>query len=110
MISLRGNKFQGLLPRSLSNSTMLEAIDVSNNQFNDTFPSWLGNLPNLKLLLLLSNKFYGKILESLETNYQFPNLRIIDLSYNSFIGRLPLKSFRNWNTLKLDNEFPLTYI
>ena len=110
MISLRGNKFQGLLPRSLSNSTMLEAIDVSNNQFNDTFPSWLGNLPNLKLLLLLSNKFYGKILESLETNYQFPNLRIIDLSYNSFIGRLPLKSFRNWNTLKLDNEFHLTYI
>ena len=110
MISLRGNKFQGLLPRSLANSTMLEAIDVSNNQFNDTFPSWLGNLPNLKLLLLRSNKFYGQILESPETNYQFPNLRIIDLSYNSFVGRLPLKSFRNWNTLKLDNEFHLTYI
>ncbi|XP_050259962.1 receptor-like protein 7 [Quercus robur] len=52
MISLRGNKFHGLLPRSLANCTMLEAIDVSNNQFNDIFPSWLGNLPNLKLLLL----------------------------------------------------------
>jgi len=60
MISLRGNKLHGLLPRSLASCMMLEAIDVSNNQFNDTFPSCLGNLPTQKLLLLRSKKFYGK--------------------------------------------------
>ncbi|KAL0006475.1 hypothetical protein SO802_014036 [Lithocarpus litseifolius] len=111
MISLRGNKFQGLLPRSLANCTMLEAFDVSNNQFSDTFPSWLENLPNLKILILRSNQFYGKILESPETNYEFPNLRILDLSYNIFSGNLPLNSFRNWNALKLDKkDHPLTYV
>ena len=50
-ISLRGNKLHGLLPRSLASCMMLDAIDVSNNQFNDTFPSCLGNLPTLKFLL-----------------------------------------------------------
>uniref|UniRef100_A0A2N9GMH5 Disease resistance R13L4/SHOC-2-like LRR domain-containing protein n=1 Tax=Fagus sylvatica TaxID=28930 RepID=A0A2N9GMH5_FAGSY len=109
-INLRDNKFQGLLPRSLANCTMLIAIDVSNNQFNDTFPTWLGSLPHLKLLMLRSNKFHGQILESPETNYEFPNLRILDLSYNSFTGKLPLNSFKNWNDLKLDNEHHLTYI
>ena len=110
MISLRGNKFHGLLPRSLANCTMLEAIDVSNNQFNDIFPSWLENLPNLKLLLLQSNKFYGRILENPGSKYEFPNLRVLDLSCNSFTGKLPLNSFKNWNALKLDNEDHLTYI
>ena len=110
MIRLRGNKFQGLLPRSLSNSTMLEAIDVSNNQFNDTFPSWLGNLPHLKVLMLHSNKFHGQMFESPEANYEFPNLRILDLSYNSFTGKLPINSFKNWNALKSENADHLTYI
>ena len=111
MISLRGNKFQGLLPRSLANCTMLKALDVSNNQFSDTFPSWLENLPYLEILILRSNQFYGKILESPETNYEFPNLRILDLSYNIFTGNLPLNSFRNWNALILDkHDHPLTYI
>lgn len=110
-ISLRGNKFHGLLPRSLASCMMLlEAIDVSNNQFNNTFPSWLENLPTLKLLLLQSNKFYGKILESHEINYGFPNLRILDLSYNNFTGKLPINSFKDWNALKLDKEHNLTYI
>ena len=109
MISLEGNQFQGLLPRSFSNCTRLEVIDVSNNQFNDTFPSGLGNLPNLKILLLRSNKFYGQILESSETNYTFPNLQVVDLSYNSFTGNFPLNSLRI-NALKLDEEHQLTYI
>ena len=109
-LNLRDNKFQGLLPRSLANCTMLDAIDVSNNQFNDTFPTWLGSLPHLKLLMLRSNKFHGQILESPETNHEFPKLRILDLSYNRFTGKLPLNSFRNWNDLELDNEHHLTYI
>ena len=79
-IRLSENKLQGLLPRSLVNCMMLEAIDVSNNQFNDTFPSWLGNLPHLKVLLLRSNKFHCQTFENSETNYEFPNMQILDLS------------------------------
>uniref|UniRef100_A0A2N9H2V4 Leucine-rich repeat-containing N-terminal plant-type domain-containing protein n=1 Tax=Fagus sylvatica TaxID=28930 RepID=A0A2N9H2V4_FAGSY len=109
MISLVGNQFQGLLPRVFVNCTKLEFIDLSNNQFNDTFPSGLGNLPNLKLLLLRSNKFYGQILGSSKTNYTFPNLQVLDLSYNSFTGNFPLNFFRI-NASKLHNEQKLTYI
>ena len=79
-IRLSENKLQGLLPRSLVNCMMLEAIDVSNNQINDTFPSWLGNLPHLKVLLLRSNKFHCQTFENSETNYEFPNMQILDLS------------------------------
>ena len=110
MISLRENKFQQLLPRSLANCTVLEAFDVSNNQFSDTFLSWLESLPNSELFILRSNQFYGKIFKSPETNYEFPNLWILDLFYNIFTGSLPLNSFRNWNASKLDNDHHLTYI
>ncbi|XP_023875228.1 putative receptor like protein 25 [Quercus suber] len=89
---------------------MLEVIDTSNNRFKDTFPTWLGKFPNLKLLLLQSNKFYGQILKSPKTNNEFPNLQILDLSYNGFTGKLPLNFFKNLNALKLDNELHLIYI
>jgi Leucine-rich repeat (LRR) protein len=109
VINFSQNKFQGWLPRSLAKCIMLKALDLSNNQFNDTFPSWLGNLPNLKVLILRSNKFYGPI-KTPKANYKFPNLQIIDLSYNSFTGRLPLKFFQNSSSLRFDRAEHLTYI
>uniref|UniRef100_A0A2N9EM84 Reverse transcriptase n=1 Tax=Fagus sylvatica TaxID=28930 RepID=A0A2N9EM84_FAGSY len=84
-------------------------LDLNNNQFNDTFPSWLGNLPNLKVLILRSNKFYGPI-KTPKANHKFPNLQIVDLSYNGFTGRLPLKFFQNSNSLSFDGAEHLTYI
>ena len=85
------------------------ALDFSNNQLNDTFPSWLGNLPNLKLLILRSNKFYGPI-RTHKTKYKFPSLQIFDLSYNSFSGSLPIKFFQYSNSSKFDSANHLTYI
>ena len=35
-------------------------IDLSDNQFTDGFPSWIGTLPLLRLLILRSNHFHGK--------------------------------------------------
>ena len=99
-----------LVTKIIGQLYMVEAFDVSNNQFSDTFPSWLENLQNLELLILRSNQFYGKILESLETNYEFPNLWILDLSYNIFTRNLPFNCFRNWNASRLDNNYHLTYI
>ncbi|KAL4654910.1 hypothetical protein ACB092_01G413900 [Castanea dentata] len=98
----------GLLPRSLAKCIMLKALDFSNNQFNDTFPSWLGNLPNLKLLILRSNKLYGPV-STHKAKYKFPSLQIFDLSYNSFTGSLPLKFFQYSNSSIFDSA-NLTYI
>ncbi|XP_059449524.1 receptor-like protein 7 [Corylus avellana] len=103
------NQFRGRLPRSLVKCTMLKVLDLGNNQFNDRFPSWLKNLPNLKVLILRSNKFNGPI-EISNSKYMFPNLQIIDLSYNSFVGKLPLEIFCNWTVKKFETAHHLTYI
>ncbi|ONI22456.1 hypothetical protein PRUPE_2G130600 [Prunus persica] len=88
MIDVSHNQLQGQLPRSLANCVILEYLVLSNNQFNDVFPIWLGTLPELKLLAMPHNEFYGVIGQS-RTNIDFPRLRILDLSYNSFKGEIP---------------------
>ncbi|KAH9752511.1 Receptor-like protein 47 [Citrus sinensis] len=90
VIDLSHNLFQGRIPRSLINCSKLEFLGLGNNQISDTFPSWLGTLPNLNVLILRSNIFYGIIKEP-RTDCGFSKLRIIDLSNNRFTGTLPSK-------------------
>jgi Leucine-rich repeat (LRR) protein len=109
IVNLSQNKFQGHLSRSLAKCTMLKVLDLSNNEFNDRFPSWLENLPNLQVLILRSNKFHGPISTS-KSEYMFPKLRIIDLSHNNFVGKLPLKLFGNCNAKTSETANYFTYI
>lgn len=37
----------------------LQILDLGDNHLNDTFPMWLGTLPELQVLSLRSNKLYG---------------------------------------------------
>uniref|UniRef100_A0ACD5VIF3 Uncharacterized protein n=1 Tax=Avena sativa TaxID=4498 RepID=A0ACD5VIF3_AVESA len=86
-----GNKIEGALPRALSNCNKLEVLDIGNNLIADTFPSWLGELSSLYVLVLRSNRFYGSIGDIL-ANYRhkgyFSSLQIVDLSLNKFSGNL----------------------
>ncbi|KAK9265897.1 hypothetical protein L1049_012449 [Liquidambar formosana] len=100
MIDFSQNQLQGWVPRSLANCEMLEILDLGNNQINDTFPSWLGTFPELKVLILRSNEFHGTIRDP-ETNLGFPKLHIIDLFHNNFTGKFPSKYFKNWNSMKI---------
>ncbi|GKV38377.1 hypothetical protein SLEP1_g46292 [Rubroshorea leprosula] len=54
-LNLHGNQMDGLLPRSLVNCSMLEVLDVGNNNIEDTFPHWLESLPDLQVLVLSYN-------------------------------------------------------
>ncbi|KAL5546868.1 hypothetical protein UlMin_006555 [Ulmus minor] len=108
MIDFSDNQFQGILPQSLVACTMLEFLDLSNNQLVDVFPVWLGSLPELKHLILKQNGFCGTI-RKLETSFEFPKLRVIDLSCNSFTGELP-SNMLNWSAMKDLNDFNSTYI
>ncbi|OMO76595.1 hypothetical protein COLO4_25516 [Corchorus olitorius] len=87
-LALNDNQFEGLLPRSLVNCTSLIFLNVANNKLNDTFPHWLGILPQLQLLVLRSNGFHGP-LENAIAPSSFLSLEIIDLSGNAFSGTLP---------------------
>ncbi|KAJ4898236.1 receptor like protein 43 [Raphanus sativus] len=88
------NQLTGKLPRALIHSTHLEILNVGDNVINDTFPSWLSSLPNLKVLVLRSNAFHGPILQA-----SFPTLQIIDISHNHFSGALPSDYFVKWSAM-----------
>ncbi|CAN4078104.1 unnamed protein product [Withania somnifera] len=116
-LGLYGNQLWGQVPRSLVNCTSLEALDLGNNEINDTFPIWLEKLPNLQVLILKSNLFHGPI-GDLESEFPFPVLRIFDLSFNRFTGTLPsnlFQSFRGMTDVEevktritRDSNFPRT--
>nr|XP_009784365.1 PREDICTED: receptor-like protein 12 [Nicotiana sylvestris] len=59
---------------------------------------WLGTLPNLKVLSLRSNQLHGAIRTSRIKN--FPELRIIDLSYNAFTENLPTSLFQQLKSMR----------
>ncbi|KAL6207682.1 hypothetical protein ACLB2K_018636 [Fragaria x ananassa] len=97
MIDVSHNKLQGQLPRSLAYCASLEFLVLSNNQFDDVFPLWLGTLQKLKILAMRHNGFYGVIGQP-KKNLHFPELRILDLSYNSFRGKFPAEYIFSGNT------------
>ncbi|KAL8499258.1 hypothetical protein ACS0TY_022297 [Phlomoides rotata] len=102
-LGLNGNHLEGPLPRSLANCSRLKVIDLGNNMIKDTFPQWLHTLPQLKILILKSNRFHGSITPPL-TNNSFSNLQIFDLSYNNFTGLLPEKLFASLEAIKNQSQ------
>ncbi|XP_056159538.1 receptor-like protein 47 [Syzygium oleosum] len=109
MIDLSYNKLQGPLPRSLRKCNNLQFLNFANNQIKDVFPSWLGSLPGLKVLILRYNRFHGFIGEPAD-RIEFPTLQIIDLSHNSFFGSLPSKYFKHWIAMKVSETDSSGYI
>jgi hypothetical protein len=88
---------------------MLKVLDLGDNQFNGGFPFWLGHLPNLEVLILRSNKINGSM-GTAQTYLKFSRMRIFDISYNDFMGILPLRLLENWKARHFENVDPLTYL
>ncbi|XP_050217909.1 receptor-like protein 7 [Mercurialis annua] len=108
MISMSHNQLQGRVPRSLQHCLSLEMIDFGSNQIIDVFPSWLGSLSKLKILILRSNGFYGRV-ENLDAT-GFSNLRVMDLSNNHFSRKIPSKFLHILNAMKVRNTSRMTYM
>ncbi|KAK2980988.1 hypothetical protein RJ640_023314 [Escallonia rubra] len=102
--NLNGNQLEGSVPRSLANCTCLEVLNIGNNKLNGTFPHWLETLPELQVLVLKSNKLHGPLRSISNTEFPFPKLRILDLSYNEFTGLLPAIYFKSFQGMKNVNE------
>ncbi|PRQ45740.1 putative leucine-rich repeat-containing, plant-type, leucine-rich repeat domain, L [Rosa chinensis] len=99
MLDVSYNQLHGKIPSSLVNCVMLESLVLSVNKFSDVFPFWLGSLPKLKLLAMHHNEFYG-VIENTKENLHFPELRILDLSYNHFSGEFPSKYIFSGNAMR----------
>ncbi|KAK3410975.1 hypothetical protein EUGRSUZ_J02998, partial [Eucalyptus grandis] len=104
MIDVSDNQLQGSLPRGLANCSQLEFLNFGNNQIVDTFPSWMGLLFDLKVLILRANRFHGAIGEP-EVGDQFLKLRIVDLSMNNFSSSLPYEYFNIWSAMKVHDSY-----
>ncbi|XP_038688544.1 receptor-like protein 6 [Tripterygium wilfordii] len=104
-LNVNGNQLEGPLPRSLANCKGLENLNLGNNMINDTFPHWLQIFPELRILVLKSNRFHGPILEY-KAHHSFPNLRIFDISNNYFVGLLPMKYIKNMKAMMYNEDNP----
>ncbi|XP_024625559.2 receptor-like protein Cf-9 homolog [Medicago truncatula] len=108
-IDLSNNNLQGQLPRALVNNRRLEFFDVSYNNINDSFPFWMGELPELKVLSLSNNEFHGDIRCSGNMTCTFSKLHIIDLSHNDFSGSFPTEMIQSWKAMNTSNASQLQY-
>ncbi|KAI4353422.1 hypothetical protein L6164_002374 [Bauhinia variegata] len=110
-LNFNSNQLEGPLPRTLAHCTMLKLLDVGKNQIKDTFPYWLQTLPELRVLVLRANKFYGVITDA-KSNNSFPKLRVFDVSDNNLSGPLPAAYIRNFKAITnaVQEESSLQYM
>ncbi|KAM3262812.1 hypothetical protein ACQJBY_053123 [Aegilops geniculata] len=103
-IDLNGNNMEGQLPRSLSKCHDLEVFDVGGNNFVDSFPTWLGDLTKLRVLVLRSNRLFGPVGAAPANKTHFQSLQIIDLASNNFSGSLRPQWFEDLKAMMVIGE------
>ncbi|XP_028803497.1 receptor-like protein EIX2 [Neltuma alba] len=107
VLHLRNNSFFGTFPTLLKNCSKLISLDLGNNQFSGTIASWVGqHLPNLKILVLKSNKFSGQV--PFQICYM-RLLQVLDLAQNKLTGQIP-KCISHLSAISIVNSSSESYI
>ncbi|KAH6796296.1 hypothetical protein C2S51_037282 [Perilla frutescens var. frutescens] len=84
-LSLHSNNLNGSIPRALSECSLLRAVYLQYNSLTGEIPpAFFSNLTDLGVLNLSHNLISGEISGDIP-----PSMRILDLSSNSFSGRIP---------------------
>ena len=99
----------GVVPRSLTNCTNLDVLDIGNNRIHDVFPCYLKGISNLRIPVLQSNNFYGSV-GCEGPNVTWSMLEIVDLSSNNFSGTLSIKALANSKAMMVDNEIGRAHV
>ncbi|KAK4492743.1 hypothetical protein RD792_000062 [Penstemon davidsonii] len=85
-IDFSSNNFEGEIPETIGQLSMLYGLNLSHNSFTGTIPESIGNLTQLGSLDLSRNQLTGEIPEKL-TSLTF--LSVLNLSYNKLVGKIP---------------------
>ncbi|KAK4492741.1 hypothetical protein RD792_000060 [Penstemon davidsonii] len=85
-IDFSSNNFEGEIPETIGQLSMLYGLNLSHNSFTGTIPESIGNLTQLGSLDLSRNQLTGEIPEKL-TRLTF--LSVLNLSYNKLVGKIP---------------------
>ncbi|XP_019177004.1 PREDICTED: probable LRR receptor-like serine/threonine-protein kinase At3g47570 [Ipomoea nil] len=110
-LNLSQNNFHNSFPRELSQLQRLKVLQCSINNFSGNIPSWFGLLSNLKFLYLGNNSVSGFLPTSL---FNLSKLEVLHLGVNSLegsvpreIGNLPQLKWLNLSHNHLSGSFPL---
>ncbi|GFP95179.1 probable LRR receptor-like serine/threonine-protein kinase at4g36180 [Phtheirospermum japonicum] len=97
-LSLHSNNLNGSIPRALADCSLLRAVYLQYNSLaGEISPAFLSNLTNLQVLNLAHNLISGEISGEIPAS-----MRVLDLSSNSFSGRIP-SNFTAAHQLQLIN-------
>ncbi|PRQ57894.1 putative leucine-rich repeat-containing, plant-type, leucine-rich repeat domain, L [Rosa chinensis] len=102
-VDISGNQIQGQFLKSLVHCTQLEVLNLGNNLIAEPFPCFLRNTSTLRVLVLRSNKFYGRI-RCRKTNGTWPVLQIIDLAHNNLSGEVPGTALTTWQAMRTSKD------
>ncbi|XP_062112456.1 receptor-like protein 6 [Humulus lupulus] len=110
LLSFSGNSLIGELSHRICNFSSLKFLDISHNKLVGKLPHCLGNLSKSMLMLTLRSNYFSSNIPTFPEGNQ---LKIIDLGYNLFEGKLS-KSLSNCKKLghlnvesnKLNDVFP----
>ncbi|KAI3877856.1 hypothetical protein MKW92_033786, partial [Papaver armeniacum] len=108
LISLRfeGNSFEGPIPASLSNLTLLDDLRISGLSNISSSLDFIKDLKNLSILFLRNNLISGSIPSNMG---EYRKLRRLDLSFNNLTGRIPEDLF-NLSSLGISGNNSLSGI
>ncbi|GER40924.1 receptor-like protein [Striga asiatica] len=83
-LDMSSNLFEGQIP-TMSNTTKLQKIDLSNNKLNSSIPEWLYSCKHLQYLDLSFNQLSGKIPREIAN---LCNIQTLNLFYNNLGGEI----------------------
>ncbi|TVZ54885.1 putative secreted protein (Por secretion system target) [Lutibacter sp. Hel_I_33_5] len=93
LLDLGGNSFTGEIPETYANLNKLNHLWLDSNELIGDVPEYFSTFTNLNNLVLNNNNFSGKL-------SKFPNLKLLNISYNRFQFKDLEDEFNFYKTLE----------
>ncbi|RZR72675.1 hypothetical protein BHM03_00015743 [Ensete ventricosum] len=88
VLDLSSNNLEGRIPEEIGRLTSLEFFKVSVNGLSGNVPPSLYNISSLQTLRMAYNQMSGTLAPDIGDT--LPNLRLLDMASNRFVGQIPL--------------------